>query len=99
MLRPRSGGGRDGSEGVSPGDRPSIRQIRYKGYLLRACSFERRPGVWIAQAQALWDEGPLTRTRELREPDADRNFTSRELADERALGLAQAWVDTRQTKR
>ena len=84
---------------MSPDEPPAFRQIRYKGHLLRACSFEHRPGMWIAQARALWNEGPVTRTHELHEPDAERSFTSRELADERALGLGQAWVDTHRTKR
>ena len=72
---------------------PGIREITYKGYLLRACSFERDPGLWVAEAQAFWNEGPHARIHQVVEADGERSFSSRELADERALGLAQAWVE------
>jgi len=83
------------SDGMNRKEPPAIREIRFKGYLLRACSFERSPGTWVAEAQAFWEEGPLARIQQLHEPDLERSFASRQLADERALGLAQAWVDRR----
>src|SRR2546427_9035122 len=80
-------------ESVSRRRSPAIREIRYKGYRLRACSFERDPGMWVGGAQAFWNEGPHARIHQVFEADGERSFTIRELADERALGLAQAWVE------
>ena len=88
LVRP--GGDDEMPESVSRRRPPRIREITYKGYLLRACSFERDPGMWVAEAQAFWNEGPHARIHQVFEADGERSFTIRELADERALGLAQA---------
>ena len=70
-------------------------EIRYKGYPVRACSYELKAGGWVPQVIVF----ESTNRRKVEHPPLlppeDMTFSTRQQADKYALGMAKRFVNQR----